>query len=72
MFCLHFGDRNTEKSTCFGRCFFVLEKSVCNSGTSIAEKTCVGYKDELFVDILHGVIYAELLIDLNDNENHDF
>ena len=49
---------------------------VANSGSrsegSIAEKICVGYKNELFVDILYGVIYAELLIDLNDNENHDF
>ena len=49
---------------------------VANSGSrsegSIVEKICVGYKDELFVDILYGVVYAELLVDLNDNENHNF
>lgn len=39
---------------------------------SIAEKICIGYKGELFVNILCGVVHTELLVDLNDNENHNF
>lgn len=53
-------------------CFGFVANSGSRSEGIIVEKICVGYKGELFVDILYGVIYAELLVDLNDNENHNF
>ena len=50
---------------------FVADSGVGNE-VRIDEKICVGYKGELFVGILYGVVYAKLLVDLNDNENHNF
>ena len=52
--------------------FGFVANSDSRNEVGIAEKICVGYKGKLLIGILFGIFYAELLVDLNDNENHDF